>query len=211
MPLPRSQVERLVTIMNDQIQRWMEIDRSVYEVADVADEIYDETTRYVIATDTGDTVETLVACSVEQIPGEPIGLVRAKQMTYDEFLQKQPEGTADVIAESDALGESDFPVLELGQWYVDTAYQNRGIGVQLGVELVRNLDDVALDPVVGVSLQRPDHSNAHLEQFRQVADSIVGEVRGPISMVEREDGTAPELTVVIFKFDLNHIRSYLGI
>ena len=211
MPLTRSQVERLVTIMNDQIQREMEIDIPVYEVDEVADDIHDETTRYVIATDTGDNVETMVVCSVEEIPGEPIGLTRAKQMTYDEFLQKQPEGTADVIAESDALGESDFPVLEFGQWYVATAYQNEGIGMQLGVELVANLDDVALDPIVGVGLRKSNHSNPHLEQFTQVADSVVGEVRGPLPMVEREDGTAPELEVVIFKGNLDYLRSYLGL
>lgn len=211
MPLPRSQVERLVTIMNAQIRREMEIDRSVYEVDDIADDIHDETTRYAIATDTGDDVETLVACSVERIPGEPIGLARAKRMTYDEFLQKQPEGTEDVIAESDALGESDFPVCELGEWYVDAAYQNEGIGMRIAVELLSNLGDVALEPIVGVGLRKSNHSNAHLEQFQQVADSVVGEVRGPVPMAEREDGTAPEFDVVIFKGNLNRIRSYLGI
>jgi hypothetical protein len=197
--------------MNDQIQREMGIDRPVYEVDDVADDIHDETTRYAIATDTGDDVETLIACSVEQIPGEPIGLAGAKRMTYDEFLQRQPEGTADVIAESDALGESDFPVCELGQWYVDAAYQNQGIGMQIVVELLSNLGDVAHNPVVGVGLRKSNHSNPHLEQFQQVADSVVGEVRGSVSMAEREDGTAPEFDVVIYKANLNHIRSYLGI
>lgn len=211
MPLPRSQVERLVTVMNDQLRREMDIDFPVYDVDDVADDIDDETTRYVIATDTGDEVEILVACSVERIPGEPIGLVRAKQMTYEEFLQKQPEGTADVIAESDALSESDFPVCEMGQWYVDTAYQNQGIGIQLGIELLSNLGDVAMEPVVAVGLRRPNHSNPNLELAQQVADCVVGEVQGPVSMVEREDGTVPELDVVIFKGNLTRIRSYFGI
>ena len=197
--------------MNDQIQREMGIDIPVYNVDEVEDDLHDETTRHVIATHTGDNVETMVVCSEAEILGEPIGLAGAKQMTYDEFLHKQPEGTADVIAESDALGESDFPVLEFGQWYVDTAYQNEGIGLQLGVELVRNLDDVALDPIVGVGLRKSNHSNPHLKQFKLVADSVVGEVRGPLSMVERKDGTAPELEVVIFKGNLECLRSYLGI
>lgn len=211
MPLPRSQVERLVTIMNDQIRRELDIDFPVYEVDDVADDIQDETTRYAIAIDTGDDIETLVACSVEQFPGEPIGLARAKRMTYNELLQKHPEGTADVIAESDVLGESDFPVCELGQWYVDAAYQNQGIGMQIAVELMSNLGDVAQNPVVGVALRKSNHSNAHLELAQQMADSVVGEVRGQVPMVEREDGTAPEFNVVIFKGNLNRIRSYLGI
>ena len=211
MTLPRPQVERLVTIMNDQIRREMEIDLPVYEVDDVAYEIRDERSRYVIATDTGGDVETLVASSVKQIPGEPVGLARAKRMTYDEFLQKQPEGTADVIAASNALAESDFPVCEFGEWYVDAAYQNEGIGMQIAIELLSNLGDVALDPVVGVGLRKSNHSNPHLELFEHVADSVVGEVRGPVSMVERVDGTAPEIDVVIFKGDLNHIRSYLGL
>lgn len=196
--------------MNGQIQQILETDIEAYETTKIERDIERADTRYVVAADTGGDIETTMAS--EGVPGNPVGVARAKRMEYGEFLKKYPEGTETVIAESEDISRSEFPVCDLGQWYVRPAYQNAGIGLRIGVELLDNLGPLDQYPIVGGAWRKPGGDNSHIDLYRRAGGTVLGEARGTVLNFDRaDDGTHPEFEIVLFRGDIDRIRRYLGL
>lgn len=201
--------DTIVGIMNGQIQRVLGEPVDAYNVADVERDIRREDTQYVVASDTGAGIETTLAR--EDVPGEPVGVAGAKRMSYEAFLEKYPDGAGDLVAESDALSRAEFPVCDLGQWYVRPEYQNQGIGMQVGVELLRNLGPLEQYPVVTGAWKKPNGRNHHIELCRRAGGTELGTVSGVPADFRRPDGTGPEFDVVLFRGDIDEIREFAGV
>jgi len=201
--------DTIVGIMNEQIQRVLGEAVDAYNVADVERDIQRADTRYVVASDTGDGIETTLAS--EGVPGEPVGVAGAKPMNYEAFLHKYPDGTETVIAESDAISRSEFPVCDLGQWYVRPEYQNQGIGLRIGVEVLKNLGPLDQYPAVAGAWKKPNGKNRHIDLCRRAGGTEIGTVRGPVLGFDRPDGTHPVFEVVLFRGDIDEIRDFVGV
>lgn len=195
--------------MNEQIQRVLGEEVDAYNVADVERDIQRADTRYVVASDTGDGIETTLAS--EGVPGEPVGVVGATRMSYEDFVYKYPDGTETLVAESDAISRSDFPACDLGQWYVRPEYQNQGIGLRIGVELLQNLGPLDQYPAVAGAWKKPNGRNRHIDLCRRAGGTVLGEVSGPALDFRRPDGTRPEFDVVLFRADIDEIRDFVGV
>lgn len=154
--------------------------RAGYDRAELESEIRGDDAIFIVGTVDGDEISACELTSLDQrVEGEVVGTVGARVMDFETF--DRYVGSAErLVAESDGLSRSEFPICEVGRWYVAPEHQSRSVGFRMMAELLREIPRLKTYPLIGEAWQKETRRNGHIDLFLRSGARKVGETRwGP--------------------------------
>lgn len=173
-----------------------------YDSAELEREIQGEDAIFLVATAEGDEVSVReLRDTDDELAGEVVGSIGARVMDFETF-DRYVGSAEQLLAESEQLSRADFPVCEVGRWYVAPAYQSQSIGIRLALALLERLPRLDTYPLLGEAWQRDDRENDHINLFTRFGATKVGTTRwAPPGTPERVGESDEQQVYTVLRHD----------
>lgn len=151
-----------------------------YDREELADEIRGDDAIFIVGTVDGGEVSVRELTSLDEgVRGDLVGTVGARVMDFETF-DRYVGSAGRLVAESDGLSRSEFPVCEVGRWYVAPESQGESVGLRMMTELLREVPRLDTYPLIGEAWQKDGRRDGHIDLFLRSGARKVGETRwGP--------------------------------